>query len=412
MRIPTPLLIVFLALVAPLAAQEPVGPEVSVNQTRAGRQWSPDVGVAADGSFVVVWADEQAGRVWVRLYRASGKPRGGEFRVSRLGDRQQAAPAVAVRPDGSFVVAWNRINPRGKVEVYASRFSASGQPLGQPRLVGYAGQASAEEPAAVVTLPDGGFFVAWSLEDGGTYWHDGDTPSRDVYARRFTRDGVLVGGRVTLNPDSFGDQSLPNCALARQVEIVCVYATGQGEGSFGDVSLRRFDLNGLPLSAELQVNGAETEGAMQGGGDLAVHPNGTILVVWVDSAADIGEHPGLEDAFGVLGRRLDASGGFASAPFHLTGRTVGEQYSPHAVATDAGFALVWGSRPGNGEAEALLRRMTTSGTFTSAERVLDQRHDAVPAQLAVAFGPRGGAVAWGSFTQGFNDGDISVRRLR
>ncbi|HVG06656.1 MAG TPA: hypothetical protein VNM67_03055 [Thermoanaerobaculia bacterium] len=167
---------------APLSAQVPVGHEIHVNQNQApGKQVRPDVGVAADGSFVVVWEAKGGGHVWVRRYRASGKPHGSEFRASRLGNGHQAAPAVAVRPDGSFVVVWNRIAAGGtRVDLYASRFTAGGQAIGEPRLVGSAAQASAFEPAAVTLLPDGGFFVAWTLEDGLV----GDTPSRDLYGRR------------------------------------------------------------------------------------------------------------------------------------------------------------------------------------------------------------------------------------
>jgi hypothetical protein len=164
--------VLFVLAAAPLAAQVPVGSEIAVNPNEAG-QARPDVGVAADGSFVVVWqAQGRGSHVWVRLFRADGEPRSRGLRVSRLGIGHQASPAVAVRPDGSFVVVWNRTAARGKrVEVYASRFTAGGQAIGEPRFVGYTSQ-----PAAVTLLPGGGFFVAWTLEDG-------EPPSRDVYGR-------------------------------------------------------------------------------------------------------------------------------------------------------------------------------------------------------------------------------------
>lgn len=382
---------------APLAAQSPIGREVSVNQTRAGRQMLPDVGTAADGSFVVVWEDEARGRVWARRYGANGKPRGGELRVSRLGDRQQYAPAVAVRPDGSFVVVWNRVPDGGKrVEVYASRFTAAGQAIGQPRLVAYAGEASAEEPAAVTILPDGGFFVAWSLEDGFTYWEDGYYPSRDLYGRRFTSDGILVGGRVTLNADPSGDQRHPECAVNRGTELVCTWTSQLGEGAFGEIMFRRFDLSGLPLGDELQVNDEESTIWAQRYPSLAVHENGTVLVAWLDVGA----------ADQVLGRMLDAAGQFL-APSISFGTTESGFGAPAAAAMEEGFAVVWSTRT-----ELLLRRLRVGGTFAGGAKGINLRRDGSPEQPALSFGPGGGVVAWAFFTQGFHDADIAARRLR
>lgn len=382
------------------AAQTPVGREIVVNQTRAGLQWSPDAGVAADGSFVVVWEDEDEGRVWARRYGANGKPRGGEIRVSRLGDRRQRAPAVAVRPDGSFVVVWNRVPASGNPEVYASRFDTQGRPVGQPRLVAFAARASDRDPASVVILPDGGFFVAWALDDGGVVHGN---PSRDVHGRRFTRDGVLVGGRVTLNGDSFGDQSDPECAAERGEGLVCVWTSDLGEGSFGEIMVRRFDFDGQPRGNDRQVNEEETAFAMQLNPSLAVRDDGTVLVVWEDFVADPG--PGESDAWGVLGRVLEPEDLFLRPSFRLHTAIAGIQSSPQAAATDEGFVVVWAGR------EVLLRTLRADGVFTSAERVINLKRDGFQGQPAVAYGMGGGAVAWVSGPT-LQVADIAARRLR
>ncbi len=384
------LLVLFVLAAAPLAAQVPVGREISVNQNQAGQKVRPDVGVAADGSFVVVWESQGRGRVWVRRYRANGKPHGGGLRVSRLGDRQQAAPAVAVRPDGSFVVVWNRIEAGGeRVEVYASRFTAGGQPIGEPRLVGQAGKASAGEPAAVTLLPDGGFFVAWTLEDG-------ELPSRDLYGQRFTRNGVPAGGRVTLNEDPGGDQRLPECAVSRDAEIVCTWTSDFGEGSFGETMFRRFDLAGRPLGDELQVNEPDTTGDGQRHPSLAVHADGTVLVAWLD----------VTDTGHIHARLLDDADRFLGPAF-LVGETPTIFGDPRAAATDAGFAVVW--TVGSG---VLLREVSAAGAVAGAERQVNQHFDGTLVDAAIAFGPAGGAGVWAYSFLGFRDSGIRARRLR
>ncbi len=383
------LLVLFVLAAAPLAAQVPVGREISVNQNQAGQKVRPDVGVAADGSFVVVWETQGRGRVWVRSYRANGKPHGGGLRVSRLGDRQQAAPAVAVRPDGSFVVVWNRIAAGGeRVEVYASRFTAGGQPIGEPRLVGQAGQAS----AAVTLLPDGGFFVAWPLEDGLV----GDIPSRDLYGRRFTRNGVPAGGRVPLNEDPDGDQRHPECAVSPGAEIVCTWTSDFGGGSLGETMFRRFDLDGRPLGDELQVNEPETTGDQQRHPSLAVHADGTVLVTWLE-VTDVGR---------IHARLLDAADRFLGPAF-LVGETPSVFGDPRAAATDAGFAVVW--TVGSG---VFLREVSTAGAVAGAERQVNQHFPGTLVDAAIAFGPAGGAAVWTYSFMGFRGSGIQARRLR
>jgi hypothetical protein len=394
--VPAVLVVLVVLAAAPLAAQVPVGLEISVSQNQVGQKVRPDVGVAADGSFVVVWETQGRGRVWVRRYRANGEPRGGGLRVSRLGDRQQAAPAVAARPDGSFVVVWNRIAAGGtRVEVYASRFTAGGQPIGEPRLVGQAGQASAGEPAAVTLLPDGGFFVAWTLEDGLV----GDTPARDLYGRRFTRNGVPAGGRVTLNEDPGGDQRHPECAVSRGAEIVCTWTSDLGEGSFGETLFRRFDLDGRPLGDELQVNEPDTAGDPQRHPSLAVHADGTVLVAWIDATGADSGH--------IHARLLDDADRFLGPAFPVRTTETFLGY-PRAAATDAGFAVIWTNR-----IQILLREVSAAGALAGPARQVNERLDDLDlVQPAIAFGPQGGAGVWAYSYLGFRGSGIRARRLR
>lgn len=396
MRTSISVLSVLLALAAaPLAAQNPVGREVFVNQSHGGIR--PDVGAAADGSFVVVWEDEDQGRVWVRRYGANGKPRGGEFRVSRMGGGRQDAPAVAVRPDGSFVVVWNRI-PGGnrKNELYASRFTADGRQVGSPRLVAFIGAANEDEPAAVAALPNGGFFVVWALEDGFTYWEDGDRPSRDLYGRVFNRNGVLAGSRVTLNADPGGDQRHPACVVSRGVEIACTWTSQLGEGYFGETMYRRFSLDGQALGEELQVNEPDSTDYPQREPSLAARADGTVLVAWLDST----------DAERIHARLIDLTDQFLGPTFTVATTDAGWG-DPQAAATEAGFAVLWSSGAG-----IFLREVSASGTLTGTPRQVNQGAGGVPALPAMAFGPGGGAVAWTGFDLPLRDTNILVRRLR
>ena len=75
-------------------------------------QAGPAVASEADGGFVVAWySDESAGSdtstsVQARRFAVDGTPLGPELQVNSTTVGLQWMPAVAARPDGSFVVAW------------------------------------------------------------------------------------------------------------------------------------------------------------------------------------------------------------------------------------------------------------------------------------------------------------------
>src|SRR5205823_125788 len=68
------------------------------------------VGMAANGNYVVVWSsagqDGDGWGVYGQRFDARGTALGGEFRVNSTTAGDQNRPAVAVAPDGSFVVVW------------------------------------------------------------------------------------------------------------------------------------------------------------------------------------------------------------------------------------------------------------------------------------------------------------------
>ena len=103
---------VLLGLMAtlPILAQLPTGRDFRVRDGDVGRQFAPRAAAAPDGRFAVVWVSEidlpQEGDVMVRLFDPLGRPRGAEFAVALNDVKRQAFPAVAMAPNGAFVVTW------------------------------------------------------------------------------------------------------------------------------------------------------------------------------------------------------------------------------------------------------------------------------------------------------------------
>jgi hypothetical protein len=66
-----------------------------------------DVAVSDDGSFAVAWLRDLG--IVVRRFNADGSPRGAEFLVAEaaLPEIRLYAPQIAIARDGRFIVVWS-----------------------------------------------------------------------------------------------------------------------------------------------------------------------------------------------------------------------------------------------------------------------------------------------------------------
>jgi cysteine-rich repeat protein len=147
-------------------------------------QRRPELDVAPDGRFVVVWKVYGEGGepyigVYARSFDASGAPLGPEFPLPLPADEELYETPVAMAADGSFAIGW------GNREVYFRRFSSTGSALGPEIQVNVYETDSQDNPAMDMT-PDGRFFIAWESQG-----QEGD--GTGIYAQRYDADGNPVG---------------------------------------------------------------------------------------------------------------------------------------------------------------------------------------------------------------------------
>ena len=183
---------IFGRLVSPLGAL--IGPEFHVNSVEQGRQVSPVVSMAAEtGAFVVVWETNPTGngaQVGAQLFSPTGARVGGEFRIGSVIDGPwQPHAAVAMAPDGSFVVVWQE-PVAGNASTYiilGQRFSAEGAPAGSQLRISE-GLPGRQEYPQIACDPHGNFVVTWN-EDGTAgvtmsrlYWANGTPVTKSPIA--------------------------------------------------------------------------------------------------------------------------------------------------------------------------------------------------------------------------------------
>jgi hypothetical protein len=405
-------IVLLLALVLCLAAsgvraQALKGGEFRVNQMTAGVQWGPDVATAADGRFVVVWqeggdrADDPTPiSLKARLFNAAGKPLGGEILVDRHKRPSQPGHAVAMAPDGRFVVVWGggRENPS---LVFGRRYAADGRPLGQRFPL--AKNSNYQDSPDVAITADGSFVAVWV---GTVEPKDPTDPGEvavDVFFRRFGANGKPLGPEaVALG--GYEEQSDPRVAIRQDGSFIVAGNDYGGESSFYDVDARIFASSGAPLGDSFQVNDGPNQELTQFGPNLAVAADGRFAITWTDWAGDVGRGPGLQwdkQDFTGVAIRFYAADGTPQGP----GRSVnaflpGEQFGASVSALQTGgFLMLWTSGAGqDGDGLGIFGRVFGADGRTRGREFrinLNKTGSQVGPVLSIA--PNGkGAAVWSS----------------
>jgi hypothetical protein len=144
------------------------GPQFQVNAVTTGSQENPDVAVAAEGRFLLVWDGPSTGSdldrsIQGRLFGPNLLPLTGDFQINSVTAGEQSEPAVVARTDGSFLVVW-----RSSAGVWARVVEADGTPARGEQQVNTTATDLYFDPS-VATSHEGHFVVTWDTEDDYDY---------------------------------------------------------------------------------------------------------------------------------------------------------------------------------------------------------------------------------------------------
>lgn len=352
------------------AAADPAQPaDVSVAaETAAG----PDVAVAPDGTATVVWSSRGGGggfSVFARRIAADGTPEA--VRELSAPGQDALAPQVAVAPDGTATVVWIRSNgadfqvqargigPDGSLDAGAKNLSGSGQDADAPQ---------------VAVAPDGTATVVWQRFNGSNYLvqakridPDGtseapaltlseakgdavepqvavapDGIATVVWSRFDGSDSIVQGRRVdalgglgtTENLSGSGESAIqPQVALDAQGAATVVWT--RFDGSNWIVQGQRIDAAGVRQGG---VVGLSAAGANAAEPELAIDPQGVATVVWTRLAGSDSS---------VQARRLGPTGAPIGTPVTLS--PSGDAADPRlAIAPEGAATVLWSRFDGSG----------------------------------------------------------------
>ncbi|MFC1452592.1 hypothetical protein ACFLSJ_04520, partial [Verrucomicrobiota bacterium] len=334
--------------ISPGTCSAQIGNPFPVNQYTNQSQTAPDVALAADGSFVVVWeSDGQDGSyqgVYARAFDSSGTPRGNELQVNQYATGWQSSPSVSMNATGGFVVAWESESEEAS-EVFARLYGAGGSPAGAEFRVN---QYDADTQGApdVAMNATGDFVVVWqSYEQDSSYY--------GVYARKYDRRGVPQLDEFRVNVGSNLNQRSPSTDITPAGTFVVTWESEGQDGSREGVYARLYSPVCFPAGSEFRVNQYYPDS--QGAPSVAMDTTGNFVVVWQSMAQDRSDN-------GVYGRRYNVRGDALGDEFRVNQYTQGNQGAPRTTMNGSGmFAVVWQSEGQDGDGDGVYGRLYDDG---------------------------------------------------
>jgi hypothetical protein len=257
-----------------------IGTEFHVNTTTAGSQQAPAVAMAPDGRFLIAWqSDGQDGSSWGiygQAYAAGGAPAGGEFAVNQTTAGAQHSPAVAyvnsaVAPD-RFQIVWQSESQDGSgagaAGIFMRSFGGAGNPLSGEVAVNAPATGAHAHPR-IAADPSGNFVVVWENTTGA---------GSAVVLRRFISTGVALSGQLTVDPGAVGAQRNPMVAADAIGDFVVAWDAPSQDGSGTAVLAQQFDHREIGKGGKVELN--LTTAGDQSAAGIGMTPGGSLLVSW------------------------------------------------------------------------------------------------------------------------------------
>jgi hypothetical protein len=167
------------------SAGNPLSNDVRANTSTAGNTWATDIAANTNGDFVVVWRDDSGDtdKIRFRSYHANGSPIKGADQLAgpyNAGAGRNFSPTVGIADDGTFVICWTEGGAGGTAcERFDSNSNSLGKFLGTTTKTG-----TAQASPGIGVGNDGTFVVTWSDSSYGTL---------EIMARYFLAGAVGLG---------------------------------------------------------------------------------------------------------------------------------------------------------------------------------------------------------------------------
>ena len=229
-----------------LDAAGTLGDPFAVSATAVPGQFDPAIDGGSDG-FVVVWQQSYgAGDILGQRIDTAGARVGATFQVASPTEIGEEEPDIAVADDGRFAVVWN-----DGADIEFQLFDSVGQAQGATVELDVPSAGDLNARPSIAYGHDR-YLVIWSVPDSSGV-SDGD--GNGLRYRFVDTGGSPIGVPVTLGVDTIGDQTRPDVtATNRGFQLTWTSPDGDGSG----LKSRRFSTTGVFLGGVQTVNTSTT----------------------------------------------------------------------------------------------------------------------------------------------------------
>ncbi|MEZ0372261.1 MAG: IPT/TIG domain-containing protein [Candidatus Sericytochromatia bacterium] len=257
------------------AAGVPQGSEFRVNSYTTNIQTLPSIASDADGDFVITWAstvqDNSLDGVFAQRYNSTGVAQGSEFQVNSYTTGNQNFPNIGMDADGDFVIAWESNGQDGNFGgIYAQRINPVGAFQGSEFRVNTYTMLSQADPEVALDV-DGDFIITWT-----DFSLDGS--SLGIFARLFHSDGSAPSTEFKVNSYTIDFQGIAAVASTAAGDFIITWSSDDQDGDSLGIFAQRFNPAGQTLGSEFRVNTVTTN--VQTRPSVAVDFDGDFIITW------------------------------------------------------------------------------------------------------------------------------------
>jgi hypothetical protein len=306
------------------AQHNPLGDQFFVNDSATDLADRPDVGMDAEGNFVVVWQEWKNGDY--RLIKAQrfdnqGEPLGNELVIEDAGAEANGVPSIAVAEDGKFVVTWQRYhNQLPVVTVNARYYNNQDQPQSASFEVSDPDRGGSGPDVAMDQ--NGNFVIIWSVRI-----EDKDR----LFARRYNTESSPQGAAFEVNIPTENWIEERSVAMDASGDFVVTWERQELDHYF-DVYARRYNSAGVPQGVEFVVNTYRVD--WQGMPAVSMSDTGEFLITWFSKNVR-------DDRNGIYAQWYDQNGNRQGKEFGVSEKHIFGWHPAVAVAPDLNFVVVW-----------------------------------------------------------------------
>ena len=292
------------------------------------KQAAPCIDGDGNGNYIATWEDNRNGMnydIYAQIYLSDGTKLGNNFKVSDNNETvHQCRPSIAVNPDMNFVITWVDKRDAWKWDIYAQRFSNDGTALGNNFRVN-TDTTNVEQELPSVSIDNcGNFVIAWADERSGEY---------DIYAQRYSYDGVALGDNFKINDDlGTSGQYWPTISCDKNGNFIVTWVDKRNDGDY-DIYFQRYLADGTAIGNNEKVN-TDIGEQDQLRPDIVIMENGDFIITWGDER---------NEDWDIYAQRYLSDGSLLGDNFKINNDTTNaSQYSP-SISTDitGNFIVSW-----------------------------------------------------------------------